>query len=91
MVLIEVTSTVRPEGRERALAAMRTMGEPGCLHYRFYNDVEDPNVFFIYERWTDDAALEAHRNAPHMAEFRKVFPEVLVGAPVFFRYDIDSP
>jgi quinol monooxygenase YgiN len=53
MVLIEVTSTVRPDGRERALAAMRVMGEatrkePGCLHYRFYNDVEDPNVFFVY-------------------------------------------
>ena len=93
MVLIEVTSTIRPELREVALKAMSVMGEEtrkeaGCLHYRFYQDIDDPNTFFVYERWTDGAALDAHMKTPHMAEFRKVLPQAIVGDPIFARYDL---
>ena len=87
---------VQPEKLAVALEAMRVMGiatreEPGCLHYRFYQDIEDENAIFVYERWTDGAALQAHMNTPHMAEYRKVVPDAVVGPSVVFRYEIESP
>jgi quinol monooxygenase YgiN len=94
MVIVEVSSKVHPEKRAMALEAMRVMGEatrqePGCLHYRFYQDIENENAFFVYERWTDAAALEAHGNTPHMAEFRKAISEARAGDSVFFRYELE--
>ena len=95
MVIIEVTSTVHAEKREAALEAMRVMGvatrkEPGCLHYRFYQDIEDPNTFFVYERWTTGDALAAHMQTPHMDAFRKVVPLATLGQPIFARYDLEE-
>ncbi|MGC4045030.1 MAG: putative quinol monooxygenase [Armatimonas sp.] len=95
MVIIEVSSRVHSEKRDAALEAMRVMGratreEPGCLHYRFYQDLEDENSFFVYERWIDGASLEAHMATPHMVEFRKVLADVLAEASVVFRYDMDK-
>ena len=31
----------------------------------------EPRRFFIYEQYNDDAALEAHRNAPHFQQYAK--------------------
>lgn len=93
MVIIEVSFPIRPETRDAVVEAMSVMGvetrkEPGCLHYRFYQDIDDPNAFFVYERWTDGAALDAHMKTPHMAEYVKVVPPAVVGKPVFARYDL---
>jgi quinol monooxygenase YgiN len=46
-----------------------TRAEPGCLAYAFAEDVLDPGVVHIVERWADDAALGAHFATPHMARF----------------------
>ncbi|PWU51364.1 hypothetical protein DLJ46_05200 [Micromonospora globispora] len=39
-----------------------TRAEPGCLGYDLYQSVEDPSVMFLYENWTDQAALDKHMN-----------------------------
>ncbi|MFJ6199932.1 putative quinol monooxygenase [Micromonospora sp. NPDC092111] len=39
-----------------------TRAEPGCLGYDLYQSVEDPSVMFLYENWTDQAALDRHMN-----------------------------
>jgi quinol monooxygenase YgiN len=37
----------------------------------------DPRRFFLYEQYKDDAALEAHRAAPHFMEFaKKTLPKI---------------
>jgi len=46
-----------------------TLQEPGCLHYSYARDISDPDVLRISERWADQAALDAHFTAPHMASF----------------------
>lgn len=46
-----------------------TRAEPGCLHYAFARDMNDPDIIRISERWVDAAALEAHFTSPHMAAF----------------------
>lgn len=96
MVIVEVSMKIQPEKLAGALEAMRVMGvatreEPGCLHYRFYQDIEDETAIFVYERWTDGAALQAHMETPHMEEYRKVIPGAFAGPSVVFRYELETP
>ena len=37
--------------------------EPGCLMYVVHQHRTDPRLFFIYEQYSNDAALEAHRQS----------------------------
>lgn len=73
-VSLFVTFTVRPEdaaAMEDALARMAALvkeREPGCLVWRPSRSREDPNRFRLYEQYVDDAALDAHRAAPHFQE-----------------------
>lgn len=43
--------------------------EPGCLMYVVHRHKTDPQRFFIYEQYRDDAAREAHRQSPHFQEY----------------------
>lgn len=45
--------------------------EPGCRTYNVHRSIEEPREFLIYEQYDDAAALDAHRAAPHFAEFGK--------------------
>jgi len=45
--------------------------EPGCAMYIVHRHKTDPRRFFIYEQYKDDAALEAHRAAPHFLQLAK--------------------
>ncbi len=45
--------------------------EPGCAMYQVHRHRTEPRRFFIYEQYKDDAALEAHRNAPHFLQYAK--------------------
>lgn len=54
---------------EQAAAVRRA--EPGCLVYRPHRSTKDSNLFLFYEVYVDDAALEAHRKAPHLAAYRE--------------------
>ncbi len=38
-----------------------TLAEPGCIGYRAHRSVEDPNVFFLYEEYVDEAAIRRTR------------------------------
>jgi len=51
--------------------------EPGCSMYQVHRHKTEPSRFFIYEQYKDDAALEAHRTAPHFLQYaRKELPKV---------------
>ncbi|MFN9926219.1 MAG: putative quinol monooxygenase [Phenylobacterium sp.] len=79
-VIVAGTVRVPPEniGRfrphmDRMLAASRA--EVGCLTYSYAVDVQDDGLLRVFEAWTDEAALQAHFQTPHMADWRAVFPE----------------
>ena len=42
--------------------------EPGCLQYDAHRDPDDPDRFFLFERYVDEAALEAHQASAHFRE-----------------------
>ena len=44
--------------------------EPGCHRFDVHQETRDPMLFFLVEFYTDQEALQAHRDSPHYAEFR---------------------
>ena len=44
-----------------------TRDEDGCLSYDLFESAAAPGTFVTVERWTDQAALDAHLGAPHVA------------------------
>ena len=76
MLIVTGVVEVSPEGIEALKAAAiemarETRKEDGCNIYGFWQELENPNKFRVYEEWTDLAALEAHSQAPHMGVFRE--------------------
>ncbi len=43
-----------------------TRAEPGCLRYDLYRSSVNPHEFMRLEVWASHAALEAHKQAPHL-------------------------
>lgn len=97
MTMIVITGSVptKADKREVAVAAMVTMqeaslGETGCNKYQFGFAAQDPALVMIYEEWVDQAALDAHFAAPHMATFGAALKEVVAGPGSFTRYEVSS-
>jgi quinol monooxygenase YgiN len=76
MLAIWVKARVKPEQRQRFLKAIEqdALGserdEPGCLRFNVLRDEKDDNVYYFFEVYKDQAALDAHRAAPHYAVWR---------------------
>ena len=49
--------------------AAASRAEAGCRAYAFYEDIEQPGRFRIYEEWETLEALRTHFETPHMAVF----------------------
>lgn len=47
-----------------------TRAEDGCLEYAAHVRPDAPGEVFIFERWRDRAALDAHAASAHLAAFR---------------------
>ena len=45
-----------------------TRAEAGCARYSYSVDIADPNLLHIAEEWSDEDAIAAHMQAPHMAD-----------------------
>ncbi len=95
MIVISGRLTIRPDQRDRAVAAAAalmaaTRAEPGCADYTFSADLSDPDVFYFFERWDSEEALKSHFDAPHMAEFMGVAGELLAGPAAATRFDVSE-
>ena len=44
--------------------------EPGCLKFDVVQDANEPNRIWLYEVYKDEAAFQAHTQAPHFIKFR---------------------
>jgi quinol monooxygenase YgiN len=45
--------------------------EPGCVFYQAHRSPTDPNLFFLYEQYVDEAGYEAHMATPHFEQYVK--------------------
>ena len=76
MIAMWVKVRVKPDGKARFLKAIEVdalgseRDEPGCYRFNVLQDAKDANVYYFYEVYEDEAALEKHRAAPHYAVWR---------------------
>jgi quinol monooxygenase YgiN len=82
-IVIIVTGEIRipAERMEEARPHMRavleaTRREAGCLLYAFGEDVIDPGLIRIVERWDDWAALAAHGKSDHVGRWADFLRQV---------------
>ncbi|PYM16615.1 MAG: antibiotic biosynthesis monooxygenase [Candidatus Rokuibacteriota bacterium] len=76
MLAMWVKVRIKPEMRQKFLKAIEVdalgseRDEPGCMRFNVLRDEKDENVYYFYEVYVDQAALEQHRAAPHYATWR---------------------
>jgi quinol monooxygenase YgiN len=77
LIILLVEVEIRPEKREEFLAAITDNAthceadEPGCSRFDILQDKANPNVYFYYEVYRDEAAVQAHRETPHFQRYRE--------------------
>ena len=60
------------EAREAmARVVNATRAEPGCITYSYAEDVLDPGLIRICEKWVSREALDAHFAMPHMETWKR--------------------
>ena len=74
MFVNAVDLDIVPAERENFLAAIKENGaasakEPGCRRFDILNLASDPNHFFLYEIYDNEAALKAHRETEHFKKY----------------------
>lgn len=74
MLIVLAKAKLGADSMAAARAAIADMvaasnAEDGCIAYAFTEDMLQPGVIHIVEKWQDEAALAAHFATPHMAAF----------------------
>jgi (4S)-4-hydroxy-5-phosphonooxypentane-2,3-dione isomerase len=96
MLAMWVKVRIKAEERDRFLKAIEAdalgseRDEPGCLRFNVLQDQQDRNVYYFFEVYRNEAALEAHRTAPHYAVWRAA-ADTLDGQPQATRCDTVFP
>lgn len=67
--LLEVIREITPPSR----------AEAGNLYYQAQRSIEDPDLFYLYEQYVDEAGYEAHMDSEHFTRLVKeeAIPELL--------------
>lgn len=70
MLIQLVQIEVLPGQRDAFIEAFRinwqgAQAEPGNIRFDLVSDADDPNLFYCYEIFADEAALDAHRDSDH--------------------------
>lgn len=92
MIIIEGTIRVRDMAAARPhirAVVEATRAEQGCIDYAFAEDVIEPNLIRITERWESIDALKAHAQAPHFLAWRARGEELGVSERNLRLYDAE--
>ena len=96
MLLIVGTVKLPPENLALARPAMQAMAqasraEQGCLEYGYAEDVLVPGLIHVKERWSNQAALDAHFASAHIQAWRSAWPELGIGERNLQVYEVSQP
>jgi (4S)-4-hydroxy-5-phosphonooxypentane-2,3-dione isomerase len=90
-IVVELKVSLSGAGNFRALAeqhARRCLErEPGCQQFDITQDPANPEQWLFYERYQDEAALEAHRKTDYLAKFVEATNDYIVDRKLR-RFDI---
>src|SRR4051812_49682803 len=86
-----------PGKADRLLEVIREMtppsrAEPGCLFYQAQRSEEEPDLFFLYEQYVDEAGYQAHMDSEHFTRLVKgeAIPDLLEDRERAFYETIDD-
>lgn len=65
-----------------------TRAEDGCILYELFQNNSDPTDFTFVEEWTNDAALDAHLESPHLIDAKTKLGDLLAIEPDIRRYTL---
>ena len=85
LVRFQVAEGERERFLERVTqnAATSIDREPGCRRFDVLTDEEGrTNEVVLYEIYDDDAAFDAHLQAPHFIEFRDAVKDIVVSSVI---------
>ena len=83
MYSIIVKTRLKPGKAEEFLAAMlpnaeaSVRDEPGCHTFDVLQDKADPELFWLYEIYQNEAALAEHKLTPHYKASRAVVTDLI--------------
>ena len=85
VVVSAVIKVVDGKGKEfesefRKLA-LKVRKDPGVITYVLHRHVENPNQYFVYEKYEDDKAFEYHGLTPHIQKFFENVAPIMAGPP----------
>lgn len=93
--VVVIARFVAREGKEgELLEAMQKLMEPthkesGYLRYELNQNVDNPRVITYIEKFKDQSAFEAHKNAPYIANFfRDIAPKLVEQQDVTFHREV---
>jgi len=91
MICVAVTYIFKEGHADEALPLFQALtvasrAEPGCRMYLVHRSTTEPRRFFLYEQYDDQAALDAHRAAPHFVQYATggLFPLLESRAPELY-------
>lgn len=95
MIIAAATIDIDPAQRETFIEAARKAaeifrGQDGCEHFAFSADLDDEGRFYVSERWSSEATLNAHDAQPASAEFKQAMGSVVRRAD-FKKWNLDAP
>jgi len=76
MISIVARIKAKPESIDLVKTGMltlvaETVKENGCINYNLHQDNADPSIFFFYENWSGEEALQDHLKSEHMQVYIK--------------------
>ena len=96
MVVAGITIFVKPECVEAFIAATldnhrHSVREPGNRRFDFLRSQRDPNRFFLYEVFVDQAAADAHKQTAHYLRWRDTVKEMMAQTREGVPYAVIAP
>jgi quinol monooxygenase YgiN len=72
---------VKPEAIEKFISLAKTMvensnSEKGCLIYKLYQEVGNPQSFIFYEVYENQNAVDIHNSSPYFKTFIEKMSEL---------------
>lgn len=82
-VILHATFTARPDQADAVAALIRDYGtlvrtEPGNVLFEVTRLRDDPQRFFVYEEYEDEASFHGHLGTPYGAEFNAALGPLIV-------------
>jgi quinol monooxygenase YgiN len=59
-------------------------GEPGNLAFGVHRSTDNPNEFWLYETWVDEAAVEAHESGDAFKRYKETLRPLVEPDSVLF-------